>query len=101
MYAEFVLLYQWFIAMDGDDPQWSFSPGVSLMVECTDQAEIDYYWEGLSKVPEAEACGWCVDQFGLSWQIVPERIHEMLAAPGAYQRLLEMKKIDINQLLGR
>ena len=101
MYAEFVLLYQWFIAMDGDDPQWSFSPGVSLMVECTDQAEIDYYWEGLSKVPEAEACGWCVDQFGLSWQIVPERIDDMMAAAGAYQRLLEMKKIDINELLGR
>jgi predicted 3-demethylubiquinone-9 3-methyltransferase (glyoxalase superfamily) len=55
----------------------------------------------LSKVPEAEACGWCVDQFGLSWQIVPERIDDMMAAAGAYQRLLEMKKIDINELLGR
>ena len=71
------------------------------MVECVDQAEIDYYWDGLSKVPVAEACGWCVDQFGLSWQIVPERIDDMMAAAGAYQRLLEMKKIDINELLGR
>ena len=100
MFGDFTLFDQWFTAMDNSTQDITFTPGVSLMVECDDQAEIDYLWEALSAVPEAEACGWCIDQFGLSWQIVPRDIDNLVSRPGAYQRLLNMKKININELLG-
>jgi predicted 3-demethylubiquinone-9 3-methyltransferase (glyoxalase superfamily) len=76
----------------------SFTEGVSLMVSCTGQDEIDWFWERLSRVPEAEACGWCKDQFGVSWQIVPENMDELMRRPQAYQRLLGMKRIVIAEL---
>ena len=82
----------------GVEQDFTFNPGVSLILECADQAELDRYWEQLSAVREAEQCGWCVDRFGLSWQVVPAHLAELLAAPGAYARLLEMKKIDIAAL---
>ncbi|MFV0428234.1 MAG: VOC family protein [Arachnia sp.] len=98
MYAEFQLLGQWFSAMDAPDQTMTFTPGVSLILKCPDQTHIDRYWDALSAVPEAEQCGWCQDRFGLSWQIVPEQIDAALAPPGAYRRLLAMKKIDIAAL---
>ena len=79
------------------DHGFTFSPGVSLEVQCAGQAEIDRLWEGLSAVPEAEACGWLVDKFGVSWQIVPDNIDELMAAPGAYGTLMRMKKIVIDE----
>ncbi len=98
-FGEFEVLGQWFAAMDsGVEQDFTFNPGVSLILECADQAELDRYWEQLSAVREAEQCGWCVDRFGLSWQVVPAHLAELLAAPGAYARLLEMKKIDIAAL---
>lgn len=97
MFADFELLGHWLVAMDSAVEQdFSFTCGVSLVVECADQAELDRYWELLSAVPEAEQCGWCADRFGLSWQIVPANIGELMAKPGAYQTLLEMKKIEIS-----
>ena len=101
MFAEFTLAGQWFAAMDSKvDQPFSFTPGVSLAVQCEDQREIDRYWEALSAVPEAEACGWCADRFGVSWQIVPESMETLLEYPQAYQRMLEMKKLDITALRG-
>lgn len=58
--------------------EFTLSEAVSFQVDCEDQAEIDYYWEKLSKVPESEQCGWCKDQFGLSWQIVPKNMTELM-----------------------
>lgn len=99
MFAEFTLAGQWFTAMDGGtDHDFTFSPGLSLEVSCADQAEIDTLWEALSSVPEAEQCGWVVDRFGVSWQIVPADMGELMNRPGAYQRMLTMKKIIIAQL---
>ncbi|MGQ7312898.1 VOC family protein [Microbacterium arabinogalactanolyticum] len=96
MFGEFRVGDQWFSIMDSDIPhQFGFTPGVSLEVRCEDQAEIDRLWDALSAVPEAEACGWLVDPFGVSWQIVPANIGELLSRPGGYQRMLGMKKLII------
>ena len=91
----------WLTAMDsGAEQPFTFSEGFSLMVRARDQAEIDRLWETLSAVPQKEACGWCCDAYGVSWQIVPEDIDRIMEAPGAHQRMLAMKKIDIAGLRG-
>ena len=95
MFADFQLLDQWFATMDAAGQDFTFTCGVSLLVWCDDQAELDRYWEQLSAVPEAEQCGWCADRFGLSWQLVPSNLGELMAKPGSYEKLLGMKKIDI------
>ncbi|MFT3661862.1 MAG: VOC family protein [Gordonia sp. (in: high G+C Gram-positive bacteria)] len=96
MFGDFRLAGQWFTAVDSPEPRdFSFTCGVSLQVNCADQAEIDRCWEALSAVPEAEQCGWCADEFGLSWQIVPEEMGSLMASPEAYGAMLAMKKIVI------
>lgn len=76
-------------------PEFKFTEAVSFSIACEDQEEIDYYWEKLSSVPEAEQCGWCKDRFGLSWQIVPKNMGELMQRPNAFARLMEMKKLVI------
>lgn len=76
-------------------PEFKFSEAVSFSIDCEDQKEIDYYWEKLSAVPESEQCGWCKDQFGLSWQVVPANMGELMKKPGAFAKLMPMKKIEI------
>ena len=99
MFGEFRVGDQWFAAMDsGAEQEETFSCGVSLEVQCADQAEIDRLWDALSAVPEAEQCGWLADRFGVSWQIVPENMGELMAHPGAFERMLEMKKLIIAEL---
>lgn len=96
MFADFTLAGQWFAAMDSSMEQdFTFNEAVSLSVACKDQAEIDYFWEKLSTVPEAEQCGWCKDKYGLAWQIVPENMGELLKKPGAFAKMMQMKKIVI------
>lgn len=96
MFADFEILGQWFAAMDaGSEQEFSFSCGVSLLLYCADQAELDRYWDALSAVPEAEQCGWCADKFGVAWQLVPANLGELMAKPGAYAKLMNMGKIDI------
>jgi predicted 3-demethylubiquinone-9 3-methyltransferase (glyoxalase superfamily) len=96
MYGDFQLLDQWFAAMDsGFEHGFTFNFGVSLMVSCTDQEELDRWWSQLSHVPEAEQCGWCADQFGVSWQLVPADLEQIMSKPGAYAKLMGMKKIEI------
>ncbi len=87
-----------FMALDGG-PAFKFNEAVSFFVSCEDQAEIDYFWEKLSHTPEAEMCGWCKDKFGVSWQIVPAKMGEIFEQnPGAMQKMLQMKKIIIEDL---
>lgn len=94
--VQFELNGQNFMALNGG-PTFKFSEAVSFMVDCKDQAEIDYFWERLSSVPEAEQCGWCKDKYGVSWQITPEqRMAEL--TPNQFAAMLEMKKIDIAAL---
>ncbi|MBI4936704.1 MAG: VOC family protein [Nitrosomonadales bacterium] len=85
-------------------PSFKFSEAISFVVNCETQEETDYYWEKLSAVPEAEACGWLKDKFGVSWQITPKRLPELLNDPDpakaarVMQAVLQMKKIDIASL---
>jgi len=101
--AIFELNGQRFIALDGG-PIFKFNEAVSFYVECADQAEVDYFWQNLSAVPEAEQCGWLKDKFGLSWQIVPKQLGELLDSPNrrkalaATNAMLKMKKIVIADL---
>jgi predicted 3-demethylubiquinone-9 3-methyltransferase (glyoxalase superfamily) len=88
---------QSYLCLDGG-PIFKFNESVSFMVSCKDQAEIDYFWEKLSAVRESEQCGWLKDKFGLSWQIVPDNMGELIEHPKALQAMLKMKKIDIKQL---
>ena len=85
-------------------PLFKFNEAISFIVHCDSQDEIDYYWEKLSAVPEAEQCGWLKDKFGLSWQIVPTAMDEMMKDkdPKKLARVteafLKMKKFDIAAL---
>jgi len=76
-------------------PEFRFNEAVSFQVDCKDQEEIDYYWSKLSVVVEAEQCGWCKDKYGLSWQIVPENMGELMQRPGAFKTLMKQHKIVI------
>lgn len=79
-------------------PIFKFNEAISFVIPCEDQKEIDYYWEKLSADPKAEQCGWCKDKFGLSWQVVPARLAELIKHPRAMEAMLQMKKLDIAQL---
>ncbi|KDN57810.1 VOC family protein [Exiguobacterium sp. AB2] len=104
-YARFVLSGREFVAMDSaEDHQFAFNEMQSLIAFCETQAEIDEYWAKLSAVPEAEQCGWLQDRYGVSWQIVPWEMEEMLMT-GTKEQLarvteafLPMKKIDVATL---
>ncbi|WP_144794305.1 VOC family protein [Microbacterium paludicola] len=97
MFGELRLADQWFSMMDaGPDHDFAFDSGVSLEVRVADQEELDRYWDALTTDPEAEVCGWLVDRYGLSWQIVPENMGELMARPGAYEKMMKMKKLIID-----
>ena len=93
----FELNGQSFTALNGG-PQFKFNESVSFVINCKDQDEIDYYWEKLSAVPEAAQCGWLKDKFGLSWQVVPENLSDLIKSPAAMAALMNMKKIVIADL---
>ncbi len=95
--VEFELNGRRFQAIDGGN-NFRLSEAFSILVECDSQTEIDYFWEKLSHVPEAEACGWCKDRFGLSWQIVPRHIGELGQSRAAITAMMDMKKLDIARL---
>lgn len=100
VYSELQIADQWFVAMDANlDLGFSFTPGASLIVKCTTQEEIDHLWDGLSATPSAELCGWCRDEFGFSWQIIPETYQAALcASPATYAAAMKMKKIIMAEL---
>ena len=94
--VEFELNGQRFVAINAG-PEFSHSEAVSFLVSCKDQAEIDYYWDKLSAVPEAEQCGWCKDKFGISWQIMPSNFDDVLAIPDNYQIMMNQHKIILSE----
>lgn len=100
---EFELNGQKFTALNGG-PIFKFTEAISFVVDCKDQEEIDHFWGKLSAHPESEQCGWLKDKFGVSWQIVPKVLVEMLNDPDkakagrAMQAMLQMKKIVIADL---
>jgi predicted 3-demethylubiquinone-9 3-methyltransferase (glyoxalase superfamily) len=104
-HASFLLEDQEFAAMDSArEHNFAFNEAVSFMVHCNTQKEIDYYWEKLSAYPEAEQCGWLKDKYGLSWQIVPNIMDEMMKDNDekkigrVTEAFLQMKKLDIAKL---
>jgi predicted 3-demethylubiquinone-9 3-methyltransferase (glyoxalase superfamily) len=105
MVVAFELDGQPFTALNGG-PVFTFNEAVSFQVNCETQKEIDFYWEALSKGgdPRAQQCGWLKDQYGLSWQVVPRMLQELLkdhtseTAQRAMETMLRMKKIDISEL---
>lgn len=82
--------------------EYKLNGSTSFIVECETQAEIDYFWEKLSAVPEAAQCGWCRDKFGLTWQIVPRILDEMMRDPQKAEAVtaafMPMKKIDLETI---
>jgi predicted 3-demethylubiquinone-9 3-methyltransferase (glyoxalase superfamily) len=101
MSATFQLEGQEFMALNGG-PLFSFTPAVSLFVNCETQEEVDELWDKLSHGGSKERCGWLKDKFGLSWQIVPSALQRLLTDPSRSQRvmqaMLQMDRIDIKQL---
>ena len=96
VFSDFQLAGQWFTAMDSAVEQpFTFGEGMSLMLNAHGQDEIDRYWETLSTVPESEQCGWCKDAFGLSWQVVPDNMDELMSRPGAHEAMMQMGKLEI------
>lgn len=105
MFTDFKLLGQWFAAMDSAQKhEFNFNEAISILVDCDTQEEIDYYWEKLSAVPEAEQCGWLKDKYGVSWQINPRVVGKMLKdkdeekVKRVTEAFLKMKKFDIAKL---
>ena len=103
MTAAFQLDGQEFVALNGG-PQFTFSPAISFVVNCEAQQEVDELWEKLSEGGEKQRCGWLKDKFGLSWQVIPSVLVEMLQDKDAeksktvMEAMLQMDKIDINIL---
>ena len=103
MTVEFEIEGQKFIALNGG-PVFKFTEAISFAVSCETQEEVDALWEKLSAHPESEQCGWLKDKYGLSWQVVPTALGEMLGdrdpekAGRVMQTMLQMKKIDIKKL---
>jgi predicted 3-demethylubiquinone-9 3-methyltransferase (glyoxalase superfamily) len=93
-----------FMALDGGPGVFQMSGAISFVVEPDDQEETDYFWNALSAVPQAEQCGWCQDKFGITWQISPKRLGELMSDPDkeksnrVMNAMLQMKKIDIAKL---
>jgi predicted 3-demethylubiquinone-9 3-methyltransferase (glyoxalase superfamily) len=101
--VSFTLAGQEFIALNGG-PHFTFSPAISLFVKCADQAEVDGFWEKLSDGGKTEQCGWLKDRFGVSWQVVPTVLGEMLRdadparAGRVMQALMQQTKLEIDAL---
>lgn len=102
--VEFIIDGSHFIGLNGGN-YYKMTPAVSFLIHCKDQKEIDYYWDKLTDGGEIQPCGWLVDKFGVSWQVIPDKLDEMLADPdkSKSQRvsdaLLKMKKIDLDELV--
>jgi predicted 3-demethylubiquinone-9 3-methyltransferase (glyoxalase superfamily) len=86
-----------FTALNGG-PMFKFNESISFVVRCDSQDEVDYYWSKLTAGGAESQCGWLKDKFGVSWQIVPARIGELISHPKAMQAMMQMKKLDIAEL---
>ena len=102
MVVEFEIEGQKFTALNGG-PQFKFTEAISFVVNCESQEEVDYFWDKLSGDGGQEVvCGWLKDKYGLSWQIVPTRLFELMKDPAKSDKVMaavmEMKKLDISKL---
>jgi predicted 3-demethylubiquinone-9 3-methyltransferase (glyoxalase superfamily) len=105
MTVEFEIEGMTFVGLNGGLVEgFKFSPATSFVINCESQEEIDHFWEKLSAHPEAEQCGWCMDKFGITWQIVPAVLNELLSNSDSAKvervtkAFMQMKKFDISEL---
>lgn len=96
-FGDFMLENTWIAAMDGGQGhEFKFNEGISLLVNCKDQPEIDYYWEKLiADGGEESVCGWLKDKYGVSWQVAPANMEELMKRPDAFKIMMKQKKIII------
>lgn len=91
-----------FMGLNGG-PKYKFTPATSFVIECATQKEIDYYWEKLGEGGRYDRCGWLDDQFGVSWQVIPEILHKLMGdpikAPKVVEAFMKMSKFDIQTLV--
>ena len=105
MTVEFTLQGQKYVALNGG-PHFKFNEAVSFVINCKDQKEVDYFWEKLTEGgdPKAQQCGWLKDKFGLSWQVVPTALDELINDPDqekvnhVFEAMLSMKKLNVDEL---
>ncbi len=103
VFIEFRINGQPFQAINGG-PEFTFTEAVSFAIECADQREVDYYWDTLTDGGEPGPCGWLKDRYGVSWQVVPRVLNELLRDPDraragqAMRRMLQMTKLDVAEL---
>ena len=103
MTVEFELDGTRFVALNGG-PEFTFDEAISFEIGCADQSEVDHYWDRLSEGGEKGPCGWLKDKFGVSWQVVPTVLNELIADPDpergqrAMAAMLQMSKLDIGEL---
>jgi len=103
MIVKFEIEGQEFIALNGG-PHFQFTPAISLYVDCETQEEVDQLWEKLSQGGRKDRCGWLQDKYGLSWQIIPRALQQLMSDPdpkksqSVMKAMLQMDKIDINKL---
>jgi predicted 3-demethylubiquinone-9 3-methyltransferase (glyoxalase superfamily) len=103
MSVSFELEGQEFIGLNGG-PEYTFTPAVSFSIDCKTQAEVDHFWDRLSEGGKTSRCGWLEDKFGLSWQVVPSLLPELLQddddkkSDAVMQAMLKMTKLDVNVL---
>lgn len=101
--ATFELEGQEFMILDGG-PHYTMSPAISFFVKCKDQEEVDYYWNKLTSNASEEQCGWLKDQFGVSWQIIPDALGKLMGSPdpvksqNVMNAMMKMKKIIVSDL---
>ena len=101
--VKFTLAGQHFLALNGGT-RFEYTPAISFQVDCADQAEVDRLWDGLSDGGSTERCGWLKDRYGVSWQIVPSVLPQLLGDPDparakrAFDAMMQMKRIDIAAL---
>ena len=93
-----------YVGLNGGRQSWAFSEAISFQILCADQDEVDHYWDALTDGGEESQCGWLKDRFGLSWQVVPKQLDELLGDPDpgrsgrAMQAMLQMRKLDVAAL---
>jgi len=104
MIVRFELDGREFVALNGGPQHFNFNESVSFVVNCSSQDEVDYFWEKLTEGGEEGPCGWLKDKYGLSWQVVPDRLPELVSDPDpersqrAMRAMFQMKKIDVAAL---
>lgn len=95
--CDIMLFDQRYNLMNTERPHKEFNDSISLIITCTDQNEIDKYWDYFTKEGAEVQCGWCIDKFGLRWQVIPENLDELMSRPSAVEIMMNQKKIIISE----